>query len=62
MSKLKIQDAQCSNRCKRIIQLRLWSLPRWGGGTLKFSHIRRLGLFLWVQNSEFQYFFEFSEK
>ena len=26
------------------------------GGTLIFSHIRRLGLFLGVQNSEFQYF------
>ena len=26
------------------------------GGTLLFSHIRRLGLFFWVQNSEFQYF------
>ena len=29
---------------------------RGGGGTLIFSHIRRLG------NSEFQYFFGFSEK
>ena len=27
-----------------------------GGGTLIFSHIRRLGPFLGVQNSEFQYF------
>ena len=27
-----------------------------------FSHIRRLGLFFWVQNSEFQYFLGFSEK
>ena len=26
------------------------------GGTLIFSHIRRLGPFFWVQNSEFQYF------
>ena len=26
-----------------------------GGGTLIFSHIRRLGLFFGVQNSEFQY-------
>ena len=33
-----------------------------GGGTLIFSHIRRLGLFLGVQNSEFQYFLGFSEK
>ena len=33
-----------------------------GGGTLIFSHIRRLGPFFGVQNSEFQYFFEFSEK
>ena len=32
------------------------------GGTLIFSHIRRLGLFFWVQNSDFQYFFGFSEK
>ena len=32
------------------------------GGTLIFSHIRRLGLFFWVQNSEFQYFLGFSEK
>ena len=27
-----------------------------------FSHIRRLGLIFWVQNSEFQYFLGFSEK
>ena len=33
-----------------------------GGGTLIFSHIRRLGPFFGVQNSEFQYFFWFSEK
>ena len=33
-----------------------------GGGTLIFSHIRRLSLLFWVQNSEFQYFFGFSEK
>ena len=33
-----------------------------GGGTLIFSHIRRFGLFFWVQNSEFQYFWGFSEK
>ena len=33
-----------------------------GGGTLIFSHIRRLGPFFGVQNSEFQYFFGFSEK
>ena len=32
------------------------------GGTLIFSHIRRLGPFLGVQNSEFQYFLGFSEK
>ena len=35
--------------------------PR-GGGTLIFSHIRRLGPFFLVQNSEFRYFFGFSEK
>ena len=33
-----------------------------GGGTLIFSHIRRLGPFFGVQNSEFQYFFGISEK
>ena len=33
-----------------------------GGGTLKFSYIRRLGSFLGVQNFEFQYFWGFSEK
>ena len=33
-----------------------------GGGTLIFAHIRRLGPFFWVQNSEFQYFLGFSEK
>ena len=27
----------------------------WGGGTLIFSYIRRLGPFLGVQNFEFQY-------
>ena len=32
------------------------------GGTLIFLYIRRLGPFFWVQNSEFQYFFGFSEK
>ena len=32
------------------------------GGNLIFSHIRRLGLFFGVQNSEFQYFLGFSEK
>ena len=33
-----------------------------GGGTLICSHIRRLGPFFGVQNSEFQYFLGFSEK
>ena len=33
-----------------------------GGVTQIFSHIRRLGLFFWVQNSEFQYILGFSEK
>ena len=32
-----------------------------GGGTLIFSHIRRLGLFFWVQTSEFQYFWGFQK-
>ena len=31
-------------------------VPRGGGDTLIFSHIRRPGLFFGVQNSEFQYF------
>ena len=30
-----------------------------GGGTLIFSHIRRLGPFFWVQSFEFQYFWGF---
>ena len=35
----------------------------WGGGTLIFSYIHRLGPFNWAQNFEFQYFFGgFSEK
>ena len=33
-----------------------------GGVTAIFSHIRRLGLFFGVRNSEFQYFWGFSEK
>ena len=32
------------------------------GGTLIFSHIRRLGPFFGVQNSDFQYFLRFSKK
>ena len=32
------------------------------GGTLIFSHKRKLGPFFWVQNSEFKYFLGFSEK
>ena len=32
-----------------------------GGGTLIFSHIRRLGPFFWIQNSEFQYFWGFQK-
>ena len=32
-----------------------------GGGTLIFSHIHRLGLFLGVQNSEFQYYLGFEK-
>ena len=36
--------------------------PGGGGGTLIFSQIRRLGLFLGVQNHEFQYFWGVSEK
>ena len=37
-------------------------LSHGGGGTLIFSHIRRLGLFFWVQILNFNIFFEFSEK
>ena len=33
-----------------------------GGGTQKFSYIRRLGPFFGVQNFEFQYFWGFSKK
>ena len=36
--------------------------PQGVGGTLIFSHIRRLAPFFGVQNSEFQYFWGFSEK
>ena len=32
-----------------------------GGGTLIFSHMRRLGPFFGVQNSEFQYFLGFQK-
>ena len=32
------------------------------GATLTFLYIRRLGLFFWVQNFEFQYFLGFSKK
>ena len=47
--------------CELILgQLFLHLTP--GGGTLIFSHIRRLGPFFWVQNSEFLYFLGFSEK
>ena len=36
--------------------------PGGGGGcSLIFSHIRRLGLFFGVQNSEFQYFWGFQK-
>ena len=37
-------------------------IPGGGGGTLIFSHIRRLCPFFGVQNFEFHYFFGFSEK
>ena len=34
-----------------------------GGGTLIFSYVlRRLGLFFWVQNFVFQYFWGFQKK
>ena len=32
------------------------------GGTLELLYILRLGLFFWVQNFEFQYFWGFSKK
>ena len=51
------------NTCTYIQSYRLdLRVPGGGGGTGIFSHIRRLGPFFWVQNSEFQYFFGFSEK
>ena len=46
-------------RRREILHLRFVCLsPRLGGGdgTLIFSCMRRLGLFFWVQNFEFQYF------
>ena len=33
-----------------------------GGGTLRVSYLRRLRLFFWVQNFQFQYILGFSEK
>ena len=48
-----------------VILTKVDSDPGGGGGgvgTLIFSHIRRLGPFFGVKNSEFQYFFGFSEK
>ena len=35
--------------------------PQGGGGTLIFSHLRKLGLFLGGQSSEFQYFLGFQK-
>ena len=52
--------AQCNCVVPRSVILRAMFGPQ--GGTLIFSHIRRLGPFFWVQNSKFQYFFGFSEK
>ena len=50
----KAVNNSCDIREKESKALRQWN-PRGGGGTLIFSHIRRLGPFFWVQNSEFQY-------
>ena len=41
----------------RVMLMYLWQQPQ--GGTLIFSHIRRLELFFGVQNSGFQYFWGF---
>ena len=38
-----------------------WGGGGGGGGSLIFSHIRRLGPFFGVQNSEFQYFLGFQK-
>ena len=45
-------------KASRLSIARRWPM----GGTLIFSRIRRLGLFFWIKNSEFQYFLGFSEK
>ena len=54
--RIKQNDSKCNKECD--------DHPRplgGGGGTLIFSHIRRLGPLFWVKNSEFQYFWGFSE-
>ena len=51
--------AQHNGHC---IEQKVFCPGKGWGGTLIFSHICRLGLFLGVQNSEFQYFLGFSEK
>ena len=52
-----------SARQRNAIRMAFRWPPGGGGGegTLIFSHIRRLGLFFWVQNSEFQYFLGFQK-
>ena len=52
---------QMYNICKGRLGSRGERVPG-GGGTMIFSHIRRLGPFFGAQNSEFQYFLGFSEK
>ena len=50
---------ECSTGEITFLAKLAYSTPR--GGTLIFSHIRWLGPFFWVQNSEFQYFLGFQK-
>ena len=56
----KTQTQQVEKVQRRVARwtCRRWRNPR--GGTLIFSYIRSLGVFLGVQNFEFQYFLGFS--
>ena len=63
-SLIRLPENRQFKRCIIYI-IKSSTTPEGGGGgegTLIFSHIRRLGPFFGVQNSEFQYFWGFSEK
>ena len=52
---------EISDLRREILHLRSVCPGGWGGGTLIFSCIRRLGLCLGVQNFEFQYFWGYED-